>query len=135
MAPWKLLSIHVVGAPLCHAPMEGAIHKRSAINKEGHFVGIQWPAALVQRKSDKKILNVSRQKIRAHELACMAKLDQRVDVKDEAKPVFGEGDEKFVKAEDGGGATRPELSNNRVQSIKSLREHNFFTWTERKGDV
>ena len=126
MVPWKLLSIHVMGAPLCYAPMEGAIHKRSAINKEGHFVGIQWPAALVQRKSDKKILNVSRQKIRVYESAYMAKLDQRVDVKDEAKPVFGEVDEKFVKAEDGGSATRPELSNNRVQSIKSLREHKFL---------
>ena len=96
--------------------MEGAMHKRSAINKEGHFFGIQWPAALVQRKSDKKILSVSRQKIRVHESAYMAKLDQRVDVKDEATPVFGEVDENFVKAADGGGAARPELTNNRVSS-------------------
>jgi hypothetical protein len=94
MVPWKLLSIHAMGAPLCCAPMEGAMHKRQAINKEGHFVGIQWPAALVQRKSDKKILNAPRQKTRACELAHVAKLDQRVDVKDEAKPVFGEVDEK-----------------------------------------
>ena len=101
-----------MGAPLCFAPMEGAMHERSATNKGGHLVGIQWSAVLVQRKSDKNILNVSRQKTRVCESACMAKLDQRVDVKDEAKPVFGEVEEKFVTAEDGGGAARSELTNN-----------------------
>ena len=131
VVPWNLLSIHVMGAPLCYAPMEGPIHKRGAINQEGHFVGIQWPAALVLRKSDKKVLSCSRKKIRVYESAYAVKLNQRVesDVKVDLKPVLGEVKNDFTSSVAEGGsseaAPRPELSNNRVQSIKSLREHKF----------
>ena len=36
--PWKILSLHVMGAPCIYAPMVGPIHKRGEMNMEGHFV-------------------------------------------------------------------------------------------------
>ena len=120
VVPWNLLSIHVMGAPLCYAPMEGPIHKRGVINQEGHFVGIQWPAALVLRKSDKKVLSCSRKKIRVYESAYAVKLNQRVEseMNLDFKPIFGEVKEDFTSSMTEGGsseaAPRPELNNNRV---------------------
>ena len=139
--PWKILAIHVMGAPCIYAPMDGPIHKRGEMNMEGHFMGIQWPAALIKRKSDGKILNVSRKKIHVYESSYLAKLDQRVEhpgeIPAEAKIVANDfettSEEVGGAAQDGGSASistelalRPELDKNMVQSIKSLREHRFL---------
>ncbi len=59
---WTKLGIKVFGAPLVFAPIDGPIHKRAAINEEGYFLGYQWPAMLVLRKSDEKVISLSRQK-------------------------------------------------------------------------
>ena len=67
-----------MGAPLVFAPMEGPVHKRGAMSEKGWFVGIQWPAALVKRKSDGNVLNVSRKKIHVYESAYLVPLDQRI---------------------------------------------------------
>ena len=37
--PWKILAIHVMGAPCIYAPMDGPMHKRGEMNMEGHFMG------------------------------------------------------------------------------------------------
>jgi hypothetical protein len=135
---WKILSIHTMGAPLIYSPMSGPIHKRSAMNVEGHFMGIQWPAALVKRKSDNKILSCSRQKIRVYESGYLAELNQRVDGESvEAPPDLQEVVEEFVSVNDKvntktlpsktgeSSSAKPEVDKNMVQSIKGLREHNF----------
>ena len=121
--------------------MDGPIHKRGEMNMEGHFMGIQWPAALIKRKSDGKILNVSRKKIHVYESSYLTKLDQRVEhpgeIPAEAKIVANDyettSEEVGGAAQDGGSASistelalRPELDKNMVQSIKSLREHRFL---------
>ena len=141
-APWKILAIHVMGAPCTHAPMDGPIHKRGEMNMEGHFMGIQWPAALIKRKGDGKILNVSRKKIHVYESSYLAKLDQRVEhpgeIPAEAKIVANDyettSEEVGGAAQDGGSASistelalRPELDKNMVQGVKSLREHRFLS--------
>ena len=135
---WSILSIHTMGAPLIYSPMDGPIHKRAAMNQEGNFMGIQWPAALVRRKSDGKIMSVSRKKIRVYESAYLAELDQRVNVNEDVEHALQEVKEDFVIEAKGlqnesmtsplsSGETlpKPELSKNMVQSIKSLREHHF----------
>jgi hypothetical protein len=43
------------------------VHKRAALTEEGWFVGVQWPMALVMRKSDMKVISVSRKKLAVHE--------------------------------------------------------------------
>jgi hypothetical protein len=118
------------------------MHKRGEMNMEGHFMGIQWPAASIKRKSDGKILNVSRKKIHVYESSCLAKLDQRVEhpgeIPAEAKIV--ENDHETTSEEVGGAAQveggasmstelalRPELDKNMVQGVKSLREHRFLS--------
>ena len=77
---WGILPIYNFGAPLVYAPMDGPIHKRAAINVEGNFAGVQWPACLVKRAEDNKIMNVSKQKIRVHETAYTVSLEERVKV-------------------------------------------------------
>jgi hypothetical protein len=47
--------------------MSGPEHKRAAKTETGWFVGMQWPMALVLRKTDMKVVSVSRKKIRVHE--------------------------------------------------------------------
>jgi hypothetical protein len=111
------------------------------MNMEGHFMGIQWPVALIKRKKDGKILNVSRKKIHVYESSYLVKLDQRVEhpgeIPAEAKIVANDfestSEEVGGAAQDGGSAStstelalRPELDKNMVQSIKSLREHRFL---------
>jgi hypothetical protein len=59
---WELLQIKVFGAPTLYADPNGPIHKRSPIAERGFYVGCQWPAILVKRESDGKIIMVSRQK-------------------------------------------------------------------------
>jgi hypothetical protein len=66
---WKVLPIYVFGAPCAYAPMEGPMHKRAPISKLGHFMGVQWPAVLIRRAEDDKILSCARQKMRAYEKA------------------------------------------------------------------
>ena len=84
-----------------------------------------------------KMMSVSRKKIRVFEKAYLCELDQRAQHIDEVKPDLGEiQDESNNESgdvgmwESSGGenfspAVRPELDKNQVQSIKSLREHNF----------
>ena len=139
--PWKILAIHNFGAPCLYSPMDGPIHKRAPVAEEGYFHGIQWPAVLVRRKSDMKIMNVSRKKIRVFEKAYLCELDQRAQHHGEVNPDLEEVGEFEVnttdeivedagKWESSGGedftpGLRPELNKNMVQSIKSLREHSF----------
>ena len=133
VVPWNILCIHVMGAPLVFAPMDGPVHKRGAMSEEGWFVGIQWPAALVKRKSDGKVLNVSRKKIHVYESAYLAPLDQRIPHDDDGPIDFKKEMEKsgvYDTAVQKGGSSdeklQPEVNKNMVQSIKSLREHRFL---------
>jgi hypothetical protein len=120
--------------------MDGPIHKRAPVAEEGFFHGIQWPAVLVRRKSDMKIMNVSRKKIRVFEKAYLCELDQRTQHIGDVQPDLGEvvdcqaesiaAEKEAGKWESSGGedftpGKRPELDKNMVQSIKSLREHRF----------
>ncbi len=75
---WTQLGLKVFGAPLVFAPIDGPIHKRAAINEEGYFLGYQWPAMLVLRKSDEKVISVSRQKVRVYESAYTGPLNKRM---------------------------------------------------------
>ena len=65
--PYHDLFIKVFGAPCNFAPMNGAVHKRAELTEDGWFVGVQWPMALVMRKSDMKVVSVSRKKLRVYE--------------------------------------------------------------------
>jgi hypothetical protein len=66
---WKQLGLKLFGAPCIFAPIDGPIHKRAPITEEGYFLGYQWPAMLVLRKLDGKVISVSRQKVRVYESA------------------------------------------------------------------
>ena len=141
---WKVLPIHVFGAPCAYSPMEGPIHKRAPITKLGHFHGVQWPAVLIRRVEDKKILSCARQKMRVYEKAYLADLDQKITVVGDVELDLAEVKEKFGNMEasasgendrgDGsksgegeteGANLRPELDKNMVTSAKSLREYRF----------
>jgi hypothetical protein len=65
--PYHELFIKVFGAPCNFAPMGGAVHKRANLTEEGWFVGVQWPMVLVLRKSDGKVVSVSRKKVKVYE--------------------------------------------------------------------
>ena len=65
--PYHDLFIKVFGAPCNFASMNGAVHKRAELTEDGWFVGVQWPMALVMRKSDKKVVSVPRNKLRVYE--------------------------------------------------------------------
>ena len=112
--PWSLLCIHPFGAPCIFAPIEGAIHKRAPVAEEGFFCGIQWPAVLVRRKSDQKIISVSRKKVKVYEHDYIGPLSDGPSL----APSNSDPDQDLP-------VIRPELDTNRVQSIKSLREHTF----------
>jgi hypothetical protein len=64
---WGIICLYNFGAPLTYELADGPVHKRAAIAGEGWFMGVQWPAALVRRKADMKILSVSTKKIRVYE--------------------------------------------------------------------
>ncbi len=49
------------------SPPNGPIHKRAPITEKGWFGGMQYPAVLVIRERDGKIINVAKQKVRVHE--------------------------------------------------------------------
>jgi hypothetical protein len=59
--------VHVFGAPCMYSPPEGPVHKRAAQTLEGFFVGVQHPKALVIRKSDMKLISVSKKKLVVYE--------------------------------------------------------------------
>lgn len=130
--PWSLLSIHPFGAPCIYAPIDGALHKRAPVAEEGFFCGIQWPAVLVRRKKDLKIISVSRKKVKVYESAYISPLDKTMP-KVSFEPSHGDAEECVIQTPDisirmdplDEIVIRPELDKNRVQSIKSLREHTF----------
>jgi hypothetical protein len=121
MVDWALLKIKCFGAPCIFSPIDGLIHKRAPIMEEGWFVGRQWPFMIIKRKSDGKLLNVSNKKVRVYEsmytLALLDEYDPTV-FPHETVPVSNENE--LVNT---GAAPRPEVDNNMVSSIKSLREH------------
>jgi len=153
---WKLLSIHTFGAPLQYAPIDGPIHKRAPVTLPGYFHGIQWPAVVVRRKEDMKLINVARQKIRVHEQAYCSKLNQVVDAEGEiqmnsymgdvsdgvcddsygAKAIIEDGHTAHDVLESSSTSTdlRPELDKNMVQSLKGLREHRFRLPGQRQAE-
>lgn len=65
--PHRELFIKIFGAPCNFAPIDGAVHKRAELTEDGWFVGVQWPMVLVLRKSDMKVINVSRKKCKVYE--------------------------------------------------------------------
>ena len=133
VVPWDILCIHNMGAPLVYAPMDGPVHKRGAMSEEGWYVGIQWPAALVKRKSDGKVLNVSRKKIHVYEASYLAPLDQRVPHDKDGPIDFSKEELRSgvydTAVQEGGSSEvelQPQMNKNMVQSIKSLREHRYL---------
>ncbi len=84
------------------------------------FVGRQWPFMIIKRKSDGKLLNVSDKKVRVYESMYTIPLLEEYD-----PTVFPEivPDEKEKVIVNNEAAPRPEVDNNMVASIKSLREH------------
>jgi hypothetical protein len=64
---WKHMFVHVFGAPCMYAPPEGPVHKRAAVTLEGFFVGVQHPMALIIRKSDMKLISISKKKVKVYE--------------------------------------------------------------------
>jgi hypothetical protein len=123
----NVISIKVVGAPLACSPPDGPItsappiHKRAPITLEGFFVGAQWPAALVRRKTDGKILSVARQKIRIDESQYTANLDVKIDPSSYKPATISTTENESSAVEES--KMRPPVDRNMVQSIKSLREH------------
>ena len=122
---WTQLGLKVFGAPLVFAPIDGPIHKRAPINEEGYFLGYQWPAMLVLRKSDGKVISVSRQKVRVYESAYTGPLNQRMI----ANAIESEFNANDLTSEND---PATEVSNEAavfegetVQSIKALRDHNL----------
>ena len=64
---WHHMFVHVFGAPCAFSPMEGPVHKRAAQTIDGYYVGVQHPMVLVIRKSDMKLISVSKKKVKVYE--------------------------------------------------------------------
>jgi hypothetical protein len=143
---FRILFVKNFGAPLDFSPIDGPIHKRAAITVEGFFVGIQWPAALVMRKRDMKVLSVSTKKIKVYESAYLNELDSMVDkgtITDSLKmkvidsfPIDSDQSSSCVddnnEPQEGPGFAAsmgqrdlPPATKSMVQSIVSQREHQF----------
>jgi hypothetical protein len=129
---WGLIQLKVFGAPLLYSDPSGPIHKRAPIAEKGYFVGYQWPAVLVKRERDGKIILVSRQKVRVHESIYIKPLihENTLDeiegevarIQSSHSSTFDEPKES--KAHDSGLVPpRPATDNNMVQSVKNLRDH------------
>jgi hypothetical protein len=133
---WTLVFIKVFGAPLLFSPPGGPIHKRAPIAEKGWFGGVQYPAVLVIRHRDEKIINVARQKIRVHE-SCytqpliwepssddaedsLTKASNEQQQQTSEEPVEIEFVNKDGVHDDN---RRIETDKNMVQSIKTLRDH------------
>jgi hypothetical protein len=65
--PYHDLFLKIFGAPCNYSPIDGAVHKRGELTEDGWFVGVQWPMVLVMRKSDMKVISVSRKKVHVYE--------------------------------------------------------------------
>ena len=104
--PYHELFIKIFGAPCSFAPMGGAVHKRGDLTEEGYFVGVQWPMALVMRKTDGKVVSVSRKKVHVYESAYING-DPYAVLQSELQEV---GDDLTLQA---------------VKSVKSLRAHSM----------
>ena len=123
---WNILPLHVFGAPCVYAPIDGPIHKRAAVTSPGFFVGVQWPAVLIRRSQDNKIISCAKQKIKVYEKPYIAPLDEPLSEvgyetdQEESPSTINES-----TTEKTGQPARPELTKNMVQSVKSLREHQF----------
>jgi hypothetical protein len=130
---WELLHIKVFGAPMVYALPEGPVHKRGEITGEGWFVGIQWPGVFVKRKSDGKVLNIARQKVRVHESMYTVPLANRVDedainnhhsrLAAELNTLGTETTESDVSPAEPADDVRAETNNNHVWAAKFLRNH------------
>ena len=137
---WSLVFIKVFGAPLLFSPPEGPIHKRGPIAEKGWFVGIQYPAVLVVRFRDLKIINVAKQKVRVHEscytrpLICEPSADEAIvevnKAQDESKNESSEVESNHQSSNEISNVEAKELDQERiptdrnmVQSIKTLRDH------------
>ena len=119
---WSQLGLKVFGAPCIFAPIDGPIHKRAPITEEGYYLGYQWPAMLVLRRSDGKVISVSRQKVRVYESAYIGPLNARM-MANRIEAEF----ETDVSDDSGDNATKPDgevvFEGETVQSIKALRDH------------
>jgi hypothetical protein len=118
---------------MVYALPEGPVHKRGEITGEGWFVGMQWPGVFVKRKSDRKVLNIARQKVRVHESMYTVPLATRVDedainnhhsrlaveLNKSGTETTESDDSKAEPADD----VRPETDNNHVWAAKFLRNH------------
>jgi len=125
--PIKAMFIRVFGAPCQYAPMAGAEHKRAELTADGWFVGVMWPMVLVMRKSDMKVVSVSRKKCRVHEGLYILDPQERRIRFDQQVAIQGEEDESDSAAEDAIDSL-PKA----VKSIKSLREHKMHQWMEHR---
>jgi hypothetical protein len=98
---------------------------------EGYFVGYQWPAVLVKRKSDGKIILVSRQKVRVYESIYTSPLSHQttsseIDIElSKDDPICHNSDDQISEPKSHLDAVpiRPATDNNMVQSVKSLQNH------------
>ena len=119
---WSQLGLKVFGAPCIFAPIDGPIHKRAPITEEGYYLGYQWPAMLVLRRSDGKVISVSRQKVRVYESAYIGPLNARM-MANRIEAEF----ETDVSDDSDDNATKPDggvvFEGETVQSIKALRDH------------
>jgi hypothetical protein len=128
---WDLLQIKVFGAPTLYADPNGPIHKRSPIVERGFYVGCQWPAILVKRESDGKIIMVSRQKVRVHESLYIGPLSHLTTLDEIRSNIIGDGSSSEVDTTTSVGdssnfdnvSPKPATDNNSVQSVKYLRNH------------
>jgi hypothetical protein len=114
---WRHMFVHVFGAPCAFSPMEGPIHKRAAQTEDGYYVGVQHSMALVIRKSDMKLISVSKKKVVVYESMYVAPLSFSSERLQKAI----EGRSEPVNAQHDGSAKTPR----HVQSIKSVSAHNI----------
>jgi hypothetical protein len=89
--------------------------------EEGWFVGRQWPFMIIKKKSDGMLLNVSDKKVRVYESMYTIPLLEEYDPTVFPEVSVPDPNEKDIV--NTGAAPRPEVDNNMVASIKSLREH------------
>ncbi len=114
---WHHMFVHVFGAPCVFSPMEGPVHKRAAQTIDGYYVGVQHPTALVLRKSDIKLVSVSKKKVIVYESMYVAPLSyssERLGVDIMARSIQRE-------REPDGGKQWPK----HVQSTKSVSAHSI----------
>ena len=114
---WHHMFVHVFGAPCVFSPMEGPVHKRATQTIDGYYVGVQHPMALVLRKSDMKLVSVSKKKVIVYESMYVAPLSyssERLGADIMARIVQHQREPDEAKQ-------RPQ----HVQSTKSVSAHNI----------